>query len=79
MILAKGQIIGFSLLPEQLQEKTSTLDVSGFSAGLSLAEVEKEMIRKTLELTDGHRKRTAQMLGISERDLYYKLKKYQLK
>ncbi len=79
VILAKGRIIGFSLLPERLQEKASTRDASGFSAGLSLAEVEKEMIRKTLEHTSGHRKRTAQMLGISERDLYYKLKKYQLK
>jgi DNA-binding NtrC family response regulator len=79
VILAKGRTIGFSLLPEPLQEKSATLAVSGFSAGLSLAEVEKEMIRKTLERTSGHRKRTAQMLGISERDLYYKLKKYQLK
>ncbi len=79
VILSKGQAIGISLLPERLQENSSTIGVSGFSAGFSLAEVEKEMIRKTLEHTGGHRKRTAQVLGISERDLYYKLKKYQLK
>jgi DNA-binding NtrC family response regulator len=79
VILAKDPIIGLDLLPERLQQESSLSDVSGLSAGLSLAEVEKEMIRQTLEHTGGHRKRTAQMLGISERDLYYKLKKYQLK
>ncbi len=79
VILAKDPIIGLDLLPERLQQKSSLSGVSGFSAGLSLAEVEKEMIRQTLEHTGGHRKRTSQMLGISERDLYYKLKKYKLK
>ena len=79
VILAKDPIIGLDLLPERLQQESSLSDVFGLSAGLSLAEVEKEMIRQTLEHTGGHRKRTAQMLGISERDLYYKLKKYQLK
>ncbi len=79
VILAKEPIIGLDLLPEGLQQKSALPGVTKFSVGLSLAEVEKEMIRKTLERTGGHRKRTAQMLGISERDLYYKLKKYQLK
>jgi len=79
VILAKNPVIGLDLLPERIQEKSSLPGVSGFAAGRSLAEVEKEMIRRTLEHTGGHRKRTAQMLGISERDLYYKLKKYQLR
>ncbi len=79
VILAKNPVIGLDLLPERIQEKSSLPGVSGLAAGRSLAEVEKEMIRRTLEHTGGHRKRTAQMLGISERDLYYKLKKYQLR
>jgi DNA-binding NtrC family response regulator len=79
VILARGSAIGLDSLPESLQRKPSLPEVSGISVGLSLVEVEKEMIRQTLEHTGGHRKRTAQILGISERDLYYKLKKYQLK
>jgi DNA-binding NtrC family response regulator len=79
VILAKESFIGLDLLPKTLRQKSALPAASEFSAGLSLAEVEKEMIRKTLEQTGGHRKRTAKMLGISERDLYYKLKKYHLK
>ena len=79
VILARGSAIGLDTLPESLQRKPSLPEVSGISVGLSLVKVEKEMIRQTLEHTGGHRKRTAQILGISERDLYYKLKKYQLK
>lgn len=79
VILARGSVIGLDMLPESLQRKPPLPEVSGISVGLSLVEVEKEMIRQTLEHTGGHRKRTAQILGISERDLYYKLKKYQLK
>jgi transcriptional regulator with PAS, ATPase and Fis domain len=41
--------------------------------------MEKETIRQTLERTAGHRKKAAQLLGISERDLYYKLRKYDLR
>ncbi len=79
VILARGSAIGLDTLPESLQRKPPLPEVSGISVGLSLVKVEKEMIRQTLEHTGGHRKRTAQILGISERDLYYKLKKYQLK
>jgi len=79
VILAQGPIIDLDLLPERLQQEPSTSVTPGVSVGYSLAEMEKEMIRQTLEHTQGHRKRAAEILGISERDLYYKLKKYQLK
>jgi DNA-binding NtrC family response regulator len=79
VILTRGSVIGLDMLPESLQRKPPLPEVSGISVGLSLVEVEKEVIRQTLEHTGGHRKRSAQILGISERDLYYKLKKYQLK
>lgn len=46
--------------------------------GLSLEEIEKLMIKKSLELNLGHRKNTAQMLGISERGLRNKIKEYDL-
>ena len=75
----REQVIGQELLPERLRRESDLPEKAGVSVGLSLAEMEREMIRRTLERTGGHRKRTAEILGISERDLYYKLKKYQLK
>lgn len=45
---------------------------------LSLEEVEKEMIKRTLEKNNGKRKKTAEELRISERTLYRKIKEYQL-
>ncbi|MCG6918771.1 MAG: sigma-54 dependent transcriptional regulator [Deltaproteobacteria bacterium] len=79
VILAREPLIGLDLLPERLQRESDLPAREGISVGSSLAEMEREMIRQTLEHTGGHRKRTAEILGISERDLYYKLKKYQLK
>ena len=73
------QVIGQDLLPERLQRQSDLPARAGIAVGSSLAEMEREMIRRTLEHTGGHRKRTAEILGISERDLYYKLRKYELK
>ena len=79
VILARGPVIGLDLLPQRLKRESDLPTKEGVSVGLSLVEMEREMIRRTLEHTEGHRKRAAEILGISERDLYYKLKKYQLK
>jgi DNA-binding NtrC family response regulator len=43
--------------------------------GWTLGEVEREMIRRALLASDGHRGRTAQGLGITPRTLYDKIKK----
>ncbi len=51
--------------------------IRGISAGpRKLEEIEREAIEKTLEITHGHRKKTADILGISLRTLQYKIKKY---
>jgi len=42
----------------------------------SMAEIEKEAILRTLEVTGGHRARAAQLLGIGLRTLQRKLKEY---
>ena len=48
------------------------------SAGMSMAEAEKQLISKTLELTSGNREQAAKILGIGSRTLYRKLKEYDL-
>lgn len=44
----------------------------------SLENVEKDLIRRTLEQTGGNRRQAAQQIGISERTLYRKIKEYGL-
>ena len=53
-------------------------DSADISAGMSLAEVERNLIRKTLQITNGNRDQAAKMLGIGARTLYRKLKEYDL-
>lgn len=47
--------------------------------GKSLKEIERWAIERTLQLTGGNREETANLLGISERNLYRKLNEYDLK
>jgi DNA-binding protein Fis len=46
--------------------------------GLTLKEVERELICKTLEHTGGNRTKAAEVLGISRATLHNKLKEYGL-
>ena len=47
-------------------------------AGLTLREMEKDFIRKTLARTEGNRTRTARILQIGVRTLQRKIKEYGL-
>ncbi|MDP1563653.1 MAG: sigma-54 dependent transcriptional regulator [Pirellulaceae bacterium] len=49
-----------------------------FLIGKSLRDIEEWAIGEALKLTNGNREETATMLGISERNLYRKLKEYNL-
>ncbi len=60
--------------------------ITGFSPahallqpGMTIREIEKEAIRRTLLQTDGHRSRTAEILDISVRTLQRKIKEYNLR
>jgi DNA-binding NtrC family response regulator len=46
--------------------------------GLSLYDVEKQIIKQALQKTDNNQTRTSKLLGISRDTLRYKIKKYQL-
>ncbi|MBN1480442.1 sigma-54-dependent Fis family transcriptional regulator [candidate division KSB1 bacterium] len=45
----------------------------------SVSDMEKEMIRATLKKTGGNKRKTAKILGLSERTLYRKINKYGLR
>ena len=53
-------------------------DLIPIPVGISMKNVEQKVIAATLEKYEGNRRRTAEVLGISERALRYKIKEYQL-
>ncbi|MEM7611306.1 MAG: DNA-binding transcriptional regulator Fis [Pseudomonadota bacterium] len=63
-----------------LQDYFSTLNgtVPGDLYGLVLSEVERPLLRKVLEFTDGNQSRAAEILGINRGTLRKKLKTYSL-
>ncbi len=79
VVVAKGPVLtADDVPPEVLARKHEPRAVEGL-AGMSLEDVERELIQSTLDLTQGNREEAARMLGIGERTLYRKIKKYGLK
>ena len=82
MVFADDAYIEANDLPQHLKErdqqqgKNETGTIEDY-VGLSLKELERHFILATLKANDGHRKKTAAMLGISERGLRDKLKQYE--
>lgn len=62
---------------EEIKEEEIGESLKGLGAP-SLAEVEKEMVKKALEMNGGNRRQAAAQLEISERTLYRKIKDYGL-
>ena len=81
VLLSSDGSIFLGALPEKirLNKLQSSLEGEVDSLmGLSLLEIEKLMIKRSLELNLGHKKTTALALGISERGLRNKIKEYDL-
>ncbi|MCH9648943.1 MAG: sigma-54 dependent transcriptional regulator [Deltaproteobacteria bacterium] len=72
-ILTEGTVIGV----EGLISVPTSPDASATVLG-TLSEVEKRAIQRALSEEGGHRRNTAQRLGIGLRTLYEKLKRYEL-
>ncbi len=78
VVLCRGEIITTQDLPYHLQEGKSEMEFSKKEKSLpeSLEEIEKDVILKALHQHQGVQTRAAESLGISERVLRYKIKKY---
>ncbi|MDD3472112.1 MAG: sigma-54 dependent transcriptional regulator, partial [Syntrophaceae bacterium] len=80
VILTMDEYVSFSELPESISGETATTiqapSKSGIVPGMTIRELEKELILVTLEHNDGNRTRTAGFLGITRRTLQNKLKEY---
>ena len=77
VVMARGPVVTRADLPAEVQKA-----VAGPAADTLLAQVEeleKTAIAQALERAGGVQSRAAAMLGLTERNLRYKLKKYRLK
>ena len=78
-VALKGEIIdadGVELCDAEEWADEAVVKLAG--ASTSIDEMERELIRKTLEDCHHHRKKAAEQLNISERTLYRKIKEYGL-
>jgi two-component system NtrC family response regulator len=76
IILSENGMIGLNGLPRELTQNVEF--ASGDAPFLSLEEMEKNHIRKVFQHFEGNRTQVAQVLGISRKTLYRKLRAYNL-
>ncbi|TYO97322.1 sigma-54-dependent transcriptional regulator [Desulfallas thermosapovorans] len=80
-IICQGSIINPEHLPRELYASTkpsSGLVLELPEQGISLEEVEKELIIKALEKSGGNQTKAAQLLGITRSALLYRIQKYEI-
>ncbi len=82
MVLAEGDVLQSSDLPERIREALDPVQVHLASGELSIkkttAAIEQILIRRALQKTKGNRTRAADLLEISHRALLYKIKDYKI-
>ena len=79
VIVALGDTIGRQNLPPQFGRAAAgpgSLAGLRFPPGVTVEQVERELIRQTLETTSNNKTRAAELLGISLKTLHNKLKEY---
>ncbi|MGE3163472.1 MAG: sigma-54-dependent transcriptional regulator [Planctomycetota bacterium] len=80
VVTSREPVLGVADLPVRLQATAEVSAETGFPpVGTTLREVEREMLRRTLEAVKGNRKEAAKLLGIGERTLYRKITEYELR
>jgi two-component system response regulator HydG len=79
VLLTRHDVLDIEDVPEHIQganARTGRSQGHYELAGRKLAEVERDLVQATLELTGGNRQKAAKLMGIGERTLYRKLNQY---
>ena len=76
VLVCDGDVLHSRHLPPRFRPRPRAPSKVTLDVGTTLAEVEREMIVRTLEAVGNNRTRAAQILGISRRALYNKLRRY---
>ncbi|MGE3636498.1 MAG: helix-turn-helix domain-containing protein, partial [Sandaracinaceae bacterium] len=73
VVLSKASTLTASDLPTHVAQAERQNDELGFAIGTPLDEIERRVIKATLDHTRGDKQLAAQLLGISARTIYRKL------
>jgi two-component system response regulator HydG len=76
VIVCDGELVQPHHLPFDLQLKSDIVTSVNIQLGKPIAEIEKEVILKTLEYMENNKAKTAKTLGLSLKTLYNKLQTY---
>ncbi|WP_129409223.1 sigma-54-dependent transcriptional regulator [Marinitoga lauensis] len=75
--IATKDILDKTIIPENIKESEG-LEYIKIPLGLTLEEIEKRYILKTLEFTENNKTQAANILGIAKMTLFSKLKKWEI-
>jgi DNA-binding NtrC family response regulator len=73
-----GAVLGVADLPAHLREQEASSEGFHLHVGMSMEDVERIIIEKTLQSTGHNKEKTAEILQIGLRTLYRKIKEYQI-
>jgi DNA-binding NtrC family response regulator len=77
VLLARGDDLDPSLLPQMMHREPAPTEVLQITIGTTMDAIEREVILRTLEANKGNKTATAEVLGISRRSIYNKLAEYE--
>jgi two-component system response regulator HydG len=78
VVLAQGPTLDVADIPPEIRPAAPDAAATGLKAGMSLAQAERLLIERTLQMTGGNRQQAAATLGIGQRTLYRKIKEFGL-
>ena len=78
VVVCDDDVIGVQHLPKRLAHRRKEEERIAFRVGMTLKEIEREVVVRTLEYSNGNRTQASQLLGISRRSLYNKLHQYNI-
>lgn len=78
IILNNGPVLSASSLPFDMQNPHSNPLDNSYSTTLELAVAEKKHIQKVMQITNGNKTKSAELLGIALTTLYRKLNEYNI-
>jgi DNA-binding NtrC family response regulator len=77
-VLCSGHVLLPEHIPQRLRQTPPQASLVSLPLGSTLAEMERELVVRTLAYARGNRSRAASILGISRRALYNKMDRYNL-
>lgn len=79
LVTTDGDEIGIEDLPQSVRGPRAAVEASELVAGTTLEQMERTLIRRTLEHTGGNRTHSAALLGIGVRTLQRKMQAYDIR